>query len=151
MSILCAVIAATEKALGSNRWPLSEWGICCSFVYFSFNSSVLFLLCFFARAFARREEDVCIIFFLSLNFRIQSADLLFGGAPMLRREIPQMKKTRGQEWMFAWSCVIASRPASPQGCHQFPRKLIRQRPPPTFAIWSLALLTLPCARVCSSS
>lgn len=145
MSILCAVIAATEKALGSNRWPLSEWGICCSFVYFSFNSSMLFLLCFSLVLLH------CIIFFLSLNFWIQNADLLFGGAPMLRREITQMKKTRGQEWMFAWSCVIASRPASPQGCHQYPRKLIRQRPPPTFAIWGLALLTLPCAHVCRSS
>lgn len=63
-----------------------------------------------------------------------------------------MKKTReGHEWMFARSCVIASRPTSPQGCHQYPRKLIRQQPPPTFAIWGLALFTLPCTHVCSSN
>lgn len=102
MSILCAVIAAAEKALGSNRWPLSEGGICCSFVYFSLSPTMLFLLGFRCSAVARREKGAFMISLLPLNFQIKNADLLLRrhAASMLCREITQMKKTReAQEWM----------------------------------------------------
>lgn len=95
------------------------------------------------------EQNKSLLFpSLPLNFQIKNTDLLSEGVLMFCREITQMRKTRERDTS---GCVIAWRPASPQGCHQYLRKLIRQQPPPTFAIWGLALLTLPCARVCSSS
>lgn len=95
------------------------------------------------------EQNKSLLFpSLPLNFQIKNTDLLSEGVLMFCTEITQMRKTRERDTS---GCVIAWRPASPQGCHQYPRKLIRQQPPPTFAIWGLALLTLPCARVCSSS